>query len=232
MAISCPGCHRSFASGAWGQHIARTANPACRAIYDEKRSYLPGTEEHLDPQPDDDDSPRVFDGDFFGNDYTEEDFPGWDGQENDDSSGSRSERSDDSESSDPYSSSDDDEGPNLEPPPAAQTPTPHSGPDPMDDEHGRPLNPDERRQAEEDIWIKPIVQEFPGRAGEAIEENIESGYQGYKRSLGGNPHDNPYAPFTSKIDWEMAHWAKMRGPGSTAVTELMGIEDVRPSPSA
>ncbi|KAI0348983.1 hypothetical protein OH77DRAFT_1415714, partial [Trametes cingulata] len=33
-----------------------------------------------------------------------------------------------------------------------------------------------------------------------------------------------YAPFTSRIDWEIARWAKMRGPGSTAVSELLQIE--------
>ncbi|KAI0323179.1 hypothetical protein GY45DRAFT_1236956, partial [Cubamyces sp. BRFM 1775] len=32
-----------------------------------------------------------------------------------------------------------------------------------------------------------------------------------------------YAPFVSEIDWEFARWAKMRGPGSTAVTELLKI---------
>ncbi|KAI0634264.1 hypothetical protein C8Q77DRAFT_1072903 [Trametes polyzona] len=37
---------------------------------------------------------------------------------------------------------------------------------------------------------------------------------------------NPYAPFTSRIDWEVARWAKMRGPGSTAVSELLQIEEL------
>ncbi|KAM6489937.1 hypothetical protein JOM56_014516 [Amanita muscaria] len=35
---------------------------------------------------------------------------------------------------------------------------------------------------------------------------------------------NPYAPFTSQLEWEMAMWAKLRGPSSTAFTELMAIE--------
>ena len=41
-----------------------------------------------------------------------------------------------------------------------------------------------------------------------------------------NP-DNPFSPFSSKIDWEIAHWAKTRGPSSTSFTELMSIEGVR-----
>jgi hypothetical protein len=37
---------------------------------------------------------------------------------------------------------------------------------------------------------------------------------------------NPYAPFASKIEWEVARWAKLRGPGSTAFSELLGIDGV------
>jgi hypothetical protein len=38
---------------------------------------------------------------------------------------------------------------------------------------------------------------------------------------------NIYAPFSSKLDWEVACWAKMQGLGSNAVTELLSIEGVR-----
>jgi hypothetical protein len=41
-----------------------------------------------------------------------------------------------------------------------------------------------------------------------------------------NNQDNPFSPFSSQIDWEIAHWAKTRGPSSTAFTELMRIEGV------
>ena len=34
-------------------------------------------------------------------------------------------------------------------------------------------------------------------------------------------------PFRSQCDWEVARWAKMRGPSSTAVTELLAIPGVR-----
>ena len=37
---------------------------------------------------------------------------------------------------------------------------------------------------------------------------------------------NIWAPFRSKMDWELARWAKLRGPGSTAVSELLGIDGV------
>ncbi|RDX41450.1 hypothetical protein OH76DRAFT_1459168 [Lentinus brumalis] len=37
---------------------------------------------------------------------------------------------------------------------------------------------------------------------------------------------NPYAPFASRLDWQLAQWAKLRGTGSTAFTELLAIEEV------
>ncbi|KAJ3562007.1 hypothetical protein NP233_g9840 [Leucocoprinus birnbaumii] len=43
----------------------------------------------------------------------------------------------------------------------------------------------------------------------------------------GAPGGNPFHPFKSKVDWEMARWAKLRGPGSTAFSELLAIEGVR-----
>lgn len=40
--------------------------------------------------------------------------------------------------------------------------------------------------------------------------------------------ENPYAPFNSKLDWEVAKWAKLRGSGSTAFSELLAIDGVSP----
>ncbi|KAJ3784310.1 hypothetical protein GGU10DRAFT_376833 [Lentinula aff. detonsa] len=37
---------------------------------------------------------------------------------------------------------------------------------------------------------------------------------------------NPWAPFESEIDWNIARWAKMCGPSSTALTELLAIDGV------
>ncbi|THU98466.1 hypothetical protein K435DRAFT_818868 [Dendrothele bispora CBS 962.96] len=38
--------------------------------------------------------------------------------------------------------------------------------------------------------------------------------------------DNIWAPFSSKMDWEIARWAKMRGTGSTAFSDLLAIKGV------
>jgi hypothetical protein len=35
-----------------------------------------------------------------------------------------------------------------------------------------------------------------------------------------------WAPFRSQCDWELARWAKMRGPSSSAVEELLAIPGV------
>ena len=39
--------------------------------------------------------------------------------------------------------------------------------------------------------------------------------------------NNPYAPFSNRIDWEIAKWAKLRGPSSTAFSELLNIDGVQ-----
>jgi hypothetical protein len=35
-----------------------------------------------------------------------------------------------------------------------------------------------------------------------------------------------WAPFSSQCDWEVAHWAKMRGPTSSAMADLLAIPEV------
>ena len=39
--------------------------------------------------------------------------------------------------------------------------------------------------------------------------------------------DNDYSPFKDKMNWEIARWAKLRGPGSTACSELLSIPGVQ-----
>ncbi|KAF8264339.1 hypothetical protein EI94DRAFT_1805975 [Lactarius quietus] len=35
-----------------------------------------------------------------------------------------------------------------------------------------------------------------------------------------------WSPFRSQCDWELTHWAKMRGPTSSAMEELLAIPEV------
>jgi hypothetical protein len=70
------------------------------------------------------------------------------------------------------------------------------------------------------------IEPFPlATAGAPIEGSVcgASGFETYERTLGNN---NQYAPFLSKLDWDIARWAKLRGPTSTAMSELLGIEGV------
>ncbi|KAJ3780005.1 hypothetical protein GGU10DRAFT_397894 [Lentinula aff. detonsa] len=55
---------------------------------------------------------------------------------------------------------------------------------------------------------------------EIIHENLQ-----YHSNLEGIAQ-NPWAPFSSEIDWKIACWVKLRGPSSTALTELLAINGV------
>ena len=54
---------------------------------------------------------------------------------------------------------------------------------------------------------------------------VQDNYSGYRRKVSGGKECG-FEPFSSKIDWKFAKWAKTRGPGSTAVSELLKIDRV------
>ncbi|KAG1836595.1 hypothetical protein C8R48DRAFT_623187 [Suillus tomentosus] len=72
----------------------------------------------------------------------------------------------------------------------------------------------------------PIVVHYPDqRAGQPIDSAIKQPSNIiYHAQLNGLSADNIYAPFASKLDWEMARWANLRGSSSTAFSELVSIE--------
>lgn len=87
------------------------------------------------------------------------------------------------------------------------------------------LNESEGTQPEEESWAEPTIVHFPGRrAGEVCSTGITS-MQQHENAFGGRS-ENPYSPFASKIDWEFAKWAKLRGPSATSFTELLNISGV------
>jgi hypothetical protein len=74
----------------------------------------------------------------------------------------------------------------------------------------------------------PITVKFGGRAGEALPVPPKHvGYSGYSHALGVED-DTPdeWAPFSTQVEWELARWAKIRGPSSTAMSELLKIDGV------
>ena len=72
------------------------------------------------------------------------------------------------------------------------------------------------------------VEQFGGVAGKPIKTGGPTVSGIYQGGVGEeSQHANIYAPFKSQIDWEFAKWAKLRGPTSTAVTDLLNIPSVR-----
>lgn len=68
---------------------------------------------------------------------------------------------------------------------------------------------------------KPMYH--PSAAGPGPSKGM--GYKTYTQEVDPKS-ENPYAPFTSRLDWEIAHWTKLRSSGSTAFSDLLAIEEV------
>ncbi|KAI0683898.1 hypothetical protein BC835DRAFT_1294737 [Cytidiella melzeri] len=81
----------------------------------------------------------------------------------------------------------------------------------------------QRDEAERQLLHTPHVVQYPGGAGKPIgtSKTCNDVYATQVPTT-----QNIYAPFSSRIDWEIARWAKLRGPGSTALTELLRIPEV------
>lgn len=71
------------------------------------------------------------------------------------------------------------------------------------------------------------VKKFGGQAGKPIRSNITNGgYSNYIEQLETGSQENIWTPFASKMEWEVAQWAKLHGPGSTSFSEFLKIEGV------
>ncbi|KAF8327524.1 hypothetical protein F5887DRAFT_898668 [Amanita rubescens] len=76
------------------------------------------------------------------------------------------------------------------------------------------------------VTEKLEVKHFPGdKAGMPIDQSAkgQSGFTAYQSRLSSS---SGYTPFTSKVDWEVACWAKLHKISMAAVTELLQIEGV------
>jgi len=71
-----------------------------------------------------------------------------------------------------------------------------------------------------------VVEHFPhGNPGAPINGMLGcSIYESSQGALGGSI----WAPFQSECDWRFAHWAKLNGPSSSALMDLLAIPNVRP----
>ncbi|KAJ3007938.1 hypothetical protein NUW54_g3348 [Trametes sanguinea] len=230
MSTCCPGCSRDFSFSGMAKHLAQTKNPACHAANTSALDDEVGRAPLADPEIPDLDAPAVaFDGDFFGP-YNADDFPEQDDGDDDfvSSNGSSSSSSSDSESEDGLDDITTSAG--WEP---APRPVPPEAP--RADRSDAPAcpyipSPAEREAAARSTQSQTYIVQFPQTtAGAPVSqaERMASEYQRYQAELSGDrPSLNPYYPFASKTDWEIGHWAKTRGPGSTSFSELLAIEGV------
>ncbi len=62
------------------------------------------------------------------------------------------------------------------------------------------------------------------QAGYVVVSMGKSSDTTYTSSVNGK--QNIWAPFSSEIDWKVARWAKLRGAGSTAFSDLLAIDGV------
>jgi hypothetical protein len=203
-----------------------TGNSTCAEIYYDQHSYLPRPSSAPLPLVEVEDRPIQFEGDFFG-DYSPQDFEWRDHSENDLAGPSRAGDEWDNSNSDHSEdlAVDLERGWELEPlPPAA--------PPPGGDIQQLPLpDPNTRHRAEARFAQKAIIEKFNDhrrhQAGVPICTDAQvSSYQSYGHSVSGDTVTNIWAPFASRLDWDIARWAKVRGPGSTAFSELLCIEGV------
>jgi hypothetical protein len=101
----------------------------------------------------------------------------------------------------------------------------------MDEEEDPPLpelSGSRREAIQNTLRQQVVVDRFPlASAGAPLTNHLptDTSDHQYDTHFRSNPN-NPYAPFASKLDWEIARWAKLRGPGSTAMSELLKIEGV------
>lgn len=98
-----------------------------------------------------------------------------------------------------------------------------------DEEFGRLLSDSEFHAIHQQLNSVPVVESFPkelGTPGAAVSSNHQHAYERDQDALDGDARSIPWTPFISEIDWEVARWAKLRGPSSTALTELLKIPQV------
>lgn len=265
MTIHCDGCHGKFKrEGDWIQHVERTRSPLCQAAGKALKAKLqpvkgsrpirniPVRRVPTTQQPVDDDVPMPFTGDYFGENYTNADFP-FPGEEDNlpdlHAPLPQVDEEEDTDNSDTESEEDGlgDAGININEQPRAPSVSLPTLPVVLDnapppnlsnaENEAGPTGPTSAPggigvSAHDSLRVAPHhITEYPGeKAGAPIRTAFSgaaaTGYHQYGDQLRGSNAGNIWAPFASKMDWEVAQWAKSRGPGSTAFTELLGINGV------
>ncbi|KAI0091143.1 hypothetical protein BDY19DRAFT_984133 [Irpex rosettiformis] len=83
-----------------------------------------------------------------------------------------------------------------------------------------------REAIESSLRQKVYVEHYPDvRAGAPIDDEVVPDANPFSAAHQGNP----YLPFMSEMDWKIARWAKLRGQGSTAMSEMLSIPGLQDS---
>lgn len=150
------------------------------------------------------------------------------GLERDDEEGGDDDDEEDEGDDDDADEYEDDDLPGWEPPPL-NLPDDRDLPVPMDEDLTvNALDQDARQRIELQASAKTFVEHFPSAEAGKVYANYGAGPNSqrvYAASVGITEKE-PFAPFKSKLDWEIARWAKLRGPGATAFTDLLKIKNV------
>ena len=56
--------------------------------------------------------------------------------------------------------------------------------------------------------------------------SLELEHMLFQAAIRATPSGNIWSPFKSKMNWEIAHWAKLPGPMSTIISDLLNIDGV------
>lgn len=228
---TCSGCGHTYSIRGLASHLRQTRNPRCRLIFEFQSSYLPNDEHSSSPLhlPDD-----FFGGEPFSGGHGPDDVlidePNMDNIPDprsktivDDFSDSESEL-DDFEREIEAAMED-----GWEPPPdEAQDYEAEDPPLAEEPYENPPAASTDRSTVHDALQNPPYMERFNdivpnANAGKLFSENQDVN-SSYRDDLFNNT--TTWAPFTSKIDWEIARWSKLRGPSSTAFSDLLKIDGV------
>lgn len=220
MSTQCPACYRdNLTVTGLSQHLAKSRNPHCQALYHQSHSQIHANDPYYEPDTDG----------GYGQDDLE--FARADDPEFVWEQTSGHDDADDDASDDGLNAE-----PEWEPPvEAVEEDNGSSMDDPGQDLAEEDLAEDQYN-THQDIQARAqglrgcVVMPYPDpRAGEQIANraNHHAANVEYGAHFANVEQENLYHPFTSKMDWEVARWAKLRGVSSMAFSDLLAIEGVR-----
>ena len=232
--VFCSGCGGTFSHGSgYLNHVRLSRNTDCAAIYQQSLDYQSDAPADSDADSDiENDDAELHAAPIIWNDnisdhniedvFDENYIPGVSPERDVESENPGWENELETDEEEEFGENDDE---HWEPPP------PQSLADDVDfldeQEQDNPGSSREARMAAEDAFRQhPVVEKYPDNHAGAPISNKKSVSKNESYAKAINNKHNSWAPFSSQIDWEVARWAKLRGPGSTALSDLLKIDGV------